>query len=364
MKDDETGIFTEDKCTNARLIPSMEAPEYVRCECSQLGLIAGHKKWKPLPLPSKDLNISVHFWDNPDRCTKRLFPAFKSKFANGLVLDINNREKQLNGTLKLKKNRIRVGKCTPAQIYNKDLINIVNFVIRDDINHLRNKRIKQHIWTIIQEQRFKVKLAKVSVPQFDPNQTTPKPPPATIPPIGEVGVSWSPIITAIIVIFVFFILLAFLTCIYHSYLLKQGKFTEKNSDKPEEPNEEDEDEEEEEKAKKEVMANIMDDVVAAGDNPTNRHHKTSEWRLRYTKQVHPINDIISRNTSSDKHSPSSDYYRESAQLDRLALDDSSDDDASCPTSSRAELFTAQSIKNQEKLDGKDGKESPITQVEI
>ena len=54
--------------------------------------------------------------------------------------------------------------------------------------------------------------------------------------------------------------MAVFTCVYHSYLLKQGKFTEKNSDQPEEKNEEEDEEEELEKAKQEVMANVMDGV--------------------------------------------------------------------------------------------------------
>ena len=36
----------------------------------------------------------------------------------------------MNGTLKLKYGRVRIGKCTPQQIYNKDLINVINFAIK------------------------------------------------------------------------------------------------------------------------------------------------------------------------------------------------------------------------------------------
>jgi len=316
--------------------------------------------------------VKASFWDNnKERCTKRLYPAFSTKFVAQMVLDINSREEaaeaaglRIEGVkLRLSAKRVEIGECANQQIFNKDLINTVDFKIKDDIYTLRNKRVKEHLWKMIQEEKFKVKLGKISVPMFDRNQTTPKPPPPTIPPIGEVGVDWTPIIIAIIVIFVFFVVLAILTCFYHSYLLKQGKFTEKNSDQPQVEEEEDEDEDaEDEEAKKEVMATVMDDVIIAGEKPANKSIKVSEWRLRYTKQVHPINDTSP--SDSTKYSTTSDHYRASAQLDRLALDDSSDDENNGgdngSTFNRAELFAASSTQSVKK---ESEEEDPMTQVQ-
>ena len=65
------------------------------------------------------------------------------------------------------------------------------------------------------------------------------------------------------------------------------------------------------------------------------------------------------------------HYRESAQLDRLALDEQSEDEESKASraSSRADLFTAQSttsiahsVREQEKEE--EAEETPITEVNI
>ena len=52
---------------------------------------------------------------------------------------------------------------------------------------------------------------------------------------------------------------------------------------------------------------FVSDVEELGNEHTNRTVKTSFWRMRYTKQVHPTSALMSR--TSDKHSPQSDYYR-------------------------------------------------------
>ena len=93
--------------------------------------------------------------------------------------------------------RIKIRGCTAGSI-------IVSFYIEDNVDELRNSKIQIIIDQIIIEQNLIVYLNKNIFPMFDPNQTTPKPPTPTIPPIGEVTVDWLPIGIAIAVIGCFF----------------------------------------------------------------------------------------------------------------------------------------------------------------
>lgn len=128
-----------------------------------------------------NVTCDMYFYAEKSRCTNsRYWNFFKPKFKG-----------QLADALGIKANRLKITGCTPGSI-------IVHFYILDVVGEKRNVHVQRDLDDLILKQTFKVIMNNGDdFWMYDLNQTTPKPPPPTIPPIGEVTVDWLPIGLAI-----------------------------------------------------------------------------------------------------------------------------------------------------------------------
>eukprot|EP00111_Clytia_hemisphaerica_P011474 TCONS_00033691-protein len=217
--DENKSSFNESECITETLLTA----GIVTCQCSRVGKIAA-RKTPPLyppttesPFLADNLTYAMYFYADDNRCSPPKYDFFRPKFKT-----------QLCELLGISMKRMKITGCTIA-----DVIGIImHFYIIDKIGERRNINIEMQMDEIMEQESFKVQMNQGGdVYMFDISQTTPKPPPPTIPPIGEVTVDWVPIYISIGAVIGLFILIIVLVYCYHTKALRDKKFTKVNSDK-------------------------------------------------------------------------------------------------------------------------------------
>lgn len=350
--DPETGGYDNMTCDNTKLVLNKNGDKEIHCNCQKLGKIAAFKQvieiitTTELPYKGENISVSLYFYAPKSVC---IFPNkykfFEKKLRTGLAREF-----------RISEDRITFFKCQLGSI-------IIPVHITDGEPNTRAKRnynLKFEVLEFIRKEEFSVTMKAGTYPMFNVNKTTPKPPPPTIPPIGEVDTEWYPIGIAIAVVLFCFFLCAVTTWMVHTRLLKNKVFNSVNSNKREELTDAEELELADTKAREKKMVSILEedagDMVDGVDASTTSLSRNKKKR----NNIHPVTD-------SNAFALDGSITRQSARLDspRLALDDSSDEET--PPSdggSSAGLFLASSQASMRQNEFVDSNEPAAASADI